>query len=361
MNIERVHAIALEVKKEVQSLRIIKILNQLASELQNQINQPQQPSHQEQVANARKTLNESLITAPSNDFSPAWNQALDELNIRPFVGRHLSASIDAIFLNNTITPQVALKEIQELTKSVQDMFTSLEQLINGFNYFSIGHEVLDPGDAELGILVPRTYLDNRFDKFSKELKELNSILSVLSEVATGSSEHFEIGSLSTTDPFIVLGAGLGVLSTIALAIKPIISAYKEILEVRLLHAQLAEKNIAAERLKGIEEHAEEIMGKAIEEIKQDLLSRYPLGDQGRRNELSNALGPALKKLANRVDRGFNIEVRVQPIVKTEDEEDAASEEDQANIQAIQSAMKEMEFMKLEGEPILHLPESTDDE
>ena len=181
-------------------------------------------------------------------------------------------------------------------------------------------------------------------------------------MATGKTEHFEIRSLSTSDPFVLLGASIHVLAFIALAIKPIICAYKEILEVRLLHAQLAEKKVAAERLKGVEDHAEEIMSKAIEEIKIELLARSPLQDNGRKNELSNALGAALNKLANRIDRGFNIEIRVEPI-KAEEKEGELSDSEKAdrnNVKIIFETMKTLEFMHPDGKPILHLPENIPD-
>ena len=359
MNVERLHAIALAVKADIDATQSVQLLEQLAAHLQNVVNQPQQPSHQEQVSKIRTTIINNLQKSKTNSFSPAWKQTVSELGIDMYIGNQLAEKIKLIFMENQITPQVALTEIQKLQNTVTQLQASLQEMISGFNHFNLGHEVLEPGEGEIGILLPREYLHNRFDKLAKEFKELNGILSVLSEVGTGTSEHFEIRSLSTTDPFITLGMCLGALSTVALAIKPIISAYKEILEVRLLHAQLAEKNISEKRLKGIEEHAEEIMEKAIDEIKAELLERYPGTDKGRKNELSNALGPALKKLANRVDRGFNVEIRVEPIA--DDEEDEQENKSAEDVQIILDAMDGLEFMKLEGEPILHLPESSDED
>ncbi len=360
MNVEKLHAIALEIKADIEQAQIVQLLQQMTTHLQNVVNQPQQPQHQEQLSKTRKSLNNKLDNSVVNNFSPAWSQSVEELGMNEIIGATLSKKINLIFSENKITPQVALKEIQQLHGSVNTLQSSLTQMIAGFTHFKIGHDVLEPGEGELGILLPRAYLDNRFDKLGKEIKELNSIFSVLSEVGTGTVETFKLRSLSTTDPFITLGVGLGVLSTIAIAVKPIISAYKEILEVRLLHAQLSEKKVSASRLIGVEEHAEEIMGKAIDVIKIELLERYPLKEIERKNELSNALGPALKKLADRVDRGFNIEVRVEPNGEQEGVEDEGANEDK-NIQIILDSMEDMEFIRVEGEPILHLSETIDRE
>lgn len=358
MNAERIHAIALAVKKDIERQGIVKLLTQLASHLQNVVSQPQQPNHQELVAKFRKDIEKQLRSASSNEFSPAWNQALQELNIDQLLGNNLADRIDSAFISNQVTPQVALQEIQELSTQMKELQTNLTQLIASFNHFQIGYEVLEEGESELGILIPREFLDNRFDKLTDEFKEINGILRTFSEISTGSIENFQIKSLSTTDPFIILGGSLATLSTIAIAIKPIIAVYKDILEIKILHAQLAEKNVAAEKLKGIEEHAEEIMGKTITKVKEEIIEKYPLDNEGRKNELENALGGALRKIANRIDRGFNIEIRVEPIAETEGEEnEEGQEEEKQNIKLIQSAMKEMEFIKVDGEPILHLPET----
>lgn len=355
MNVERLHAISLCVKKEIDSLGIINQLSQLASHLQNVINQPQQPQHQQNVVITRESINIGLLNAQSNEYSPAWRQTISELGIEGLLGKNLKKKLDEIFHQNQITPQVALDRVRGLEQSMNQLSDAINQMISGFNHFGIEHEALEPGDGEVGVLIPRSFLDNRFDQLARELKEINGILSVLGEVSTGRAEHFELRSISTTDPFFVLGATIGVLSTISLAVRPIISAYKEILEVRLLHAQLAEKKISNDRLKGISDHAEEIMGDAIETIKAELLERYPGEDVGRKNELSNALGPALKKLANRIDRGFNIEVRIEPLENMEEQ----GEEVQEQVRTIQAAMSEMEFIKIKGEPILNLPENSE--
>lgn len=360
MNTERLHAIAFEVKADIEQAQIVQLLQQLVTHLQNIVNQPQQPSHQQSLSNTKKSLLEKLSKSKVNEFSPAWTQALEEIGLNEYIGNNLAERINSIFAENQITPQVALEEIQRLHTKESEILTNLTNLINSFSYLKIGREVLSPGEGEVGILLPRDYIDNRFDKLAKEFKELNGILMVLSEVGTGSTEHFELRQLSTTDPLVTLGASLAALSTIAIAIKPIISAYKEILEVRMLHAKLAEMKVDAKRLKGVEEHAEEIMEKAIEKIKNELIEKTPVSDEGRKNELSTALNIALSKLANRIDRGFNIEVRVEPI-EVDGESDEEESEDIKHIQAIEGAMKEMKYMNVDGKPILHLPESIDED
>jgi hypothetical protein len=81
--------------------------------------------------------------------------------------------------------------------------------------------------------------------------------------------------------------------------------------------------------------------------------------KNRRNELAVELRLAMDRIANRIDRGYNIEIRVAPIQEQKQE---GTEEDKAKdireqIKLIQEAGKTLRFLKLQGEPILSLPES----
>jgi len=57
-----------------------------------------------------------------------------------------------------------------------------------------------------------------------------------------------------------------------------------------------------------------------------------------------------------IDHGFNIEVRVAPLPKPDDSEKENREFLKA-VESIQSATANMQFLKLEGKPILRLQES----
>jgi len=119
---------------------------------------------------------------------------------------------------------------------------------------------------------------------------------------------------------------------------------------------MQDHGVPREQLKGVEDHADNLMSAGIEELTEELVNRYFQGDEHRRNELNTSLRIALKKIANRVDRGFNIEIRVQPHV-ADDEGSAVSPEEQTHVEIIQSASRNLRFMKLEGDPILSLPEN----
>jgi len=101
------------------------------------------------------------------------------------------------------------------------------------------------------------------------------------------------------------------------------------------------------------------MNNGIETLTSELLEKYHPGKDGhRKNELANALRVSLNRIANRIDRGYNIEVRVEPVREPVQDNEAAKKTAE-QIATIQAASKNMQFMKLEGAPILKLPENAE--
>lgn len=102
------------------------------------------------------------------------------------------------------------------------------------------------------------------------------------------------------------------------------------------------------------------MEAVIRKIANEVITQYHKGqDEGRRNELENATVIALNKIANRIDNGFNIEVRVEPLPPaTEKNKDDKNYQNQLiNISNIQKHSKTLQYIKTGGQPILELNEA----
>lgn len=363
MNAERLHAIVNAVREDVRTWNVTGLMEQLVSALQNQVNQPTAPQFQDQVGHHFRGLSEALTKMAINSYVPTWKQTLDETGVRRLLGNSLKEQIEAILLRNQITPSVALQELQELHRALQTLMTALENLTNGLDRLAIGSEELKAGECEVGLLVPRGFVDNRLDKLGDEISELDHILEVFAEVATGSRPSFVVRTISSTDFALFLETAPAVGACVAVAVERIVALYKQLLEIRRLHNELAQQNVERKSLKGIEEHANGMMEKGIETLVKDLLNDfYKNGDDGRRNELKVELRFALKKIANRVDRGFNLEVRMEQPEPTEPSESDANARDETSkhFERIASAAQTLSYVKLEGEPILSLPESSED-
>src|ERR1039458_3215649 len=111
---------------------------QLRDQLQQLVASPDAAGPQQEVSRIRAELNDKLLRAPSNEFSPAWREALDELGIADLVGDGLREQIEEVFTRNEITPSAAVSELDPLVERVQQLYSALENVDNGLSFFGIG-------------------------------------------------------------------------------------------------------------------------------------------------------------------------------------------------------------------------------
>ena len=358
MNTERLHVIAKAIKQDLQQTRTVTTLQNIVSALEDQISSPQSPEHQQKVSENLEILLKELETAPSNEFNPTWRQVVVELGADGLLGKALKEKIESIFARNQITPSVALTELGEISEQVSFFSSTLDRLIKAFVDLGIGVEKLEPGESEVGVLVPRNYVNNHLEDFAKELDELDKIFKVFAEVSTGARPDFEINTISSSELTVYLAAIAPIAACIAVGIERIVALYKQLLEIRKIRNDLEKYELEKEGLKVIDDSAKKKMEGGIEKIVKDLLDEfYSFDNDGRKNELSIELRYALRKLANRIDRGFNIEVRVEPLDEHIEEESGQAAKDKKYVEAIQAASASLQFLKLEGKPILRLSES----
>ncbi len=359
MNIERLHKILLELQTEFNNRDLLIQIQDVRDNLANQVSNPQQPQYQQNLVAALNLLNESLEKSPFNDFSPSWIQVIEEIGGKNLFGNELKEQIEEIFNRNQITPSAALDEINIIYAKVEKLKNAVEELISGFTKLNIGKEDLLPGQCELGYSIPRLVIDNKLSSFSKEVQELNFILGTFSEVIEGKKGNFDIKTISSSDFLLYVIIGLQVADTLSNAIEKIINNYKTILEIKVLRNQLKEKGVPETATKEIEEHANSSMENLIRQIASEVISQYHLKDEvARKNELENATVIALNKIANRIDKGFNLEVRVEPLPAATEKEktDTNHQEKLLRISNIQKQSRTLQYINTIGEPILQLSE-----
>ncbi len=357
MNAERLHAIAIELQTELDETELPGKVQELVNALQNAVNQPQ-ANHQQILGGALENLYAVLSDVPSNAFSPGWCQVVDEIGGTQLLGHVLQERIQGIFQRNQITPSVALQEMQEIQQSLEAFKNAIDQIVEGLKCLEVGAEELEPGECELGVVVPRDAVDNKLGEFAKELNELCFVFKTFSEIATGKPDEFKIKTLSSSELMVYLEMIPRVAACVAVAVERIIALYKKLLEIRKLKSDLENEGVPKGKTKSIEEHADGMMQVGIDKISKDIAKQFCRNsDESRKNELGNQLRIALNKIANRIDAGYNIEVRVEPLEESEGEDETKRDQDTTkNISLIQKASKTLQFMKLEGAPLLHLPE-----
>jgi hypothetical protein len=354
MNAERLHAIILDLHKEMTKTNTVVKLQELINALTRVINQPH-PSHQQELSLNLLAMYNALNNAASDEFSPAWRQTVREIGGEVFFGKTLKSKIETIFTRNQITPVLALTELQQLHKELQLFNTVLDQCSASLKHLNIGDEKLSPGECEIGILIPRAAVQNKLIDFANELNELGSILNTFAEVATGSKDDLAIRTISSTDLLVHLQASVPFAAFAAACIERVVALYKNLIEIRKLNQEIRKQGVPDRNMSGIESYANEIMEKGIDKIAVEMVNEYyTKEDKSRKNELTKSVRISLNKIANRIDNGFNIEVRVAPVTKPDEKE--SNRILLKAIETIQAATSNMQFLKLEGNPILRLPE-----
>lgn len=355
MNADRLHVFLKLLREDFRRTNLPQRMEQLSSALQQLVQSPN-PNNQQAVGNAKKEALKGAEESEIEDLSPAWKEMLVEIGYADSLGDAVSRRLNESFKQANITPNIVKEEVDELKNEIKTLNNAVTSGISVFEALSVGAEELDPGACELGFMVPREAINFRLDEFAKECKEFDFIFGTFSEVVTGHRDHYKISTISSSDLSVFLDSLPAVAALVATAAERIVAFYKQILEVRKLRSGMLEQGVPKEALAKIDEHTNSKMSNAIADIAKEIIEEQgDKHDAGRANELENSLRISLQKLANRIDRGYHIEVRIGQLPEPTKEE-PGDEDLQASADAIHKATKPLQFIRLEGDPILSLPE-----
>jgi hypothetical protein len=367
MNVERLFTVAMAIKEDMDSSGIINMLSQINSTLNTIIKQPNNGPQLEQLTVFLNKLKDSCSSSKYNDFPPLWRQATAEIGI-DLLGLELFEYVNNVIQENQLTVPEAKTGIESVLNNLNSRLQSLNKMIESFEQLDISSEDLKEGECEIGILIPRQFVDNDLKNIAGEFEKLGETFAVFEEIANGTRSGFKVNSLSSTDFGLYLAAAPPLLLLLSQAIDKLMSAYKNYWEVKKIKQELEEKkNVPASSLEGLETHIKKIVHDSIEEsIKEIILKAHPSIDGPRKNELKNELKVSLNKIANRLDRGFNIELRIAAPedLEEDDQEDAESQEELSHemqmYQQIKSNCKSFTYIENDGEPVVCLPESIEE-
>ena len=369
MNVERLHAIASGLSRDLEVTQTVALFQQLVAAVEVQVHNPADPHSAQEMGSLRTQIGDALASAPSNEFSPAWREVMVELGVDHLFGRELQSSIEEIFERHQITIATALEELQSLAQENERLSGSVASLLAVLGEFKIGSEELEPGEFEVGVLIPRTAVNDELPALGKELDDLNEIFLPFSELAGESRPPFKVRSIASSDFSVFLAATAVTASTIAIAVERVVSTYRQLLEIRKSRADLKAQNVSKDILDRLSEEANGRMSKGIEEAVRDLLTEFGGElETGRKNEMEVSLTLSLHAVGSRIDRGYNVEVRAEPVElpdgddarESGEEGEAIPPEQSREYRIVKERQEQMQFMNLTGEPILSLPEPTDE-
>jgi len=154
--------------------------------------------------------------------------------------------------------------------------------------------------------------------FALELRFLDRLLLDISEATLGQPEPPVLEALSTTNPMVAIFAQPQVLEVLAKAVNLFLDAWAKIEEIRKVRADVSRIGISGAALQQFDEKIEETVTEVVEESVKMSLSSYS-SDNGRKNELGNALSQDMRRLFGQIERGLIVEFRAEPDKKADDE------------------------------------------
>jgi hypothetical protein len=355
MNAERLHTIAVSLKKEAKDRGIVTLLSAVVGLLEDPKLQ-KDSSLQRGLANNLKALYSALSDTNSDAFSLEWRQVLRGMGGERLYGAGLKQRVEGVLAGNRPANAVG-RELGQVLTDLKEFESGLQDLILAFRLFHVKEEKLDPGECEIGLFIPRAAVRNRLLDFAGELKDLGFVLNTLSEVVTGQTDDLTIRAISSSELLVYLRAGAPYAACVAVAIERVVALYKQVLEIRRLHQEIQKQGVPREQTAGIESYVNQLMETGIGRVSAEIVNEFYKGkDDARKHELSNAVRISLNRIANRIDRGFVLQVRCEPIAKTH--ENPKDEEVQKAMSVVQAANANTKYPSLGGQPVLTLPEDT---
>lgn len=97
-----------------------------------------------------------------------------------------------------------------------------------------------------------------------------------------------------------------------------LDAWAKIEEIRKVRADVSRIGISGPALQQFDEKIEETVTEVVEESVKMSLNSYS-SDNGRKNELGNALSQDMRRLFGQIERGLIVEFRAEPDKKADDE------------------------------------------
>jgi hypothetical protein len=355
MNVERLHLVLRATIDAATKSGVVVDIGGLASALQNQVNDPATASYQQQISSQLEKLQISLSAIETNNFPPGWKQVLTEHSLSVFIGTVLLGQLTEIFSRNAITPSIALKEIQEVQLDLNSKVTAMTELINGFKLLEFSMDDLEPGEAEIGLLVPRESIDSKLNRFTRELQDTAKIIGVFEELTTGQRRDASIRALSSTDLTVLLDIWPVSGVALATAVERIAAFYKQVLEIKKLKAEVTRLALPEKMTQQLDQQANDKMEANLRSLRDEMIAMYE-GQKARKHELETELLIALHRIANKLDEGIHFEFRAgEPSTVANEDETPDQKALRSHTTQINDVGRRIALIEPVEGRILHLP------
>lgn len=285
-------------------------LDELTSHLSNLASSPGNDSYQQSVSTSLNELRAGLVLFDKN-LIPRQKKMIDELTEHSFFE---PLTVDSILKNlseNSVSPSVSVPFIQKISGARSAFLSNLETARSSLKHFGFTAASITSDETEVGFLVPREIFKNTLDGFIKEASVIKFILDTANLVSTGSASEISLEQLSTSDPYLIFGLDPSAAVMLAGVITWGLNTWKQTLEIRELKAKTSE----IPTLKDIADQFEGRIKEIIADSIKTELQRIQGTAKKPSTDLANRIERMLELVLQRLERGYNIDLRLPPPVK----------------------------------------------
>lgn len=252
------------------------------------------------------------INEPENNLlQPYAKQTLDEIGISDYIGRKFSKTIERLVTSNSYDQAKTIEELQEFRNDLHEKITEVNKINSAFTALDVEYETVQPGENEIGLLLPRELTGENIENLGQELQQINKVFRAINEI-TGNEEYSpRIRTISSSWWQIFLELDHTQIAAWIFAIERIVSLFKTNLEIKVLQKQLEEKELPKRITSAIEKEVEGKIKKGIAKIASEIRKKFSANDDEQRlNELEIQLRQGLTYIAKRLNQGAEIEINI---------------------------------------------------
>lgn len=325
MNAEQLHGVLSRLANAHASGGTAKKIEALRSSLDAIANNSNDAQAQSNYQQHLKALNDILSSAPLNVFSIREMKIIEETGLEHLVGKQLLARIIEIHNSSTLTPRLAHDAIVPLKDRFNKVLNHIGQVAVGLGDLGIGRGDPEPGEAELGMFIPRHGENLTLAALVDEGQDLDRLVAISYEIAEGKTNSPEVSFLTSCDyGFLVLVSPV--------ALKFLLESIEKALDITI---KAAEAKRALNQLRGKaadDADVDTLIEKALarqrtelrDMVRNAVLEASSADDATQHDQIARLTNYLEKFVEKREKRGNYVDVRVNFEESPRDGEDAAA-------------------------------------
>ncbi|MCW5201003.1 hypothetical protein VU07_04285, partial [Desulfobulbus sp. F4] len=287
---------------------------------------------------------------------PFLLQGLKEMYISDCFGLNLKNKILSSIEKTINHSEFNTEELKEIIQEINRAEKTLSGILSGLSFYENRKENAS-NCCEIILTIPRQQVQENLKNLGQELVSFEKNLSVFFEIATGLREPVRVKTIASSEFSIFLKSAPAIGACIALAVERIIALYKQSLEIKKIKLELEKHKVPDTISALLDNHINSIVSAAAEKIAAELMEKHAARiEANRKNELLIELRHSIENLAEKIDKGFQIEVSVAELGEEKKENIGQLTADEIARKQIAESAKKISYPIASGEPIPALPE-----